>query len=84
MAGLFGSSSFCNTSTCAKFGAKFVVCDAGGSTVDISAYRVNSRPGEDVDVEELEHPSCKFQISREGNLKSCSLHRPRRWGYSCR
>lgn len=29
--------------------------------MDISAYQVNSRPGEDLDVEELEHPSCKFQ-----------------------
>lgn len=42
-------------------GAKFVVCDAGGSTVDISAYRVNNRTAQGVDVEELEVPSCKYQ-----------------------
>jgi len=41
-----------------KTGTKFVICDAGGSTVDISAYTVTNRGDVSLDVEELDVPSC--------------------------
>jgi len=58
------SASFCTSTRPAvtnklTLGTEFIICDAGGSTADISAYKVISA-GVNVRLREMNVPSCKY------------------------
>jgi hypothetical protein len=44
-----------------KLGTEFIICDAGGSTADISAYKVIST-GRNTRLREIDLPSCEYAI----------------------
>lgn len=49
--------------SCHQVGTKFIVCDAGGSTVDTTAYTVKQRPPHLV-LEETKASGCKSLLAR--------------------
>jgi hypothetical protein len=44
-----------------KLGTEFIICDAGGSTADISAYKVIST-GRNTRLREMDLPSCEYVV----------------------
>ena len=53
----------CLTLVTLQKGSKFIVCDAGGSTVDITTYEIKSMSSDRMSLKELVSPSCTSSLN---------------------